>query len=59
MIADFQYCIDHLDWRTDGNNTKPNQAIARTYLAETYLAIDKVQEASEVLNRFVKEISIA
>lgn len=49
MIADFQYCVDHLDWRTDGNNTKPNQAIARTYLAETYLAIDKVQEASEVL----------
>lgn len=49
MIEDLQYCVDNLDWRTDGNNTKPNQAIARVYLAETYLAIGKPEKAIETL----------
>ena len=25
MIDDFRYCVEHLDWRTDGNKTKPNR----------------------------------
>mgnify|MGYP000925802430 CR=1 FL=1 len=49
MIEDLTYCVEHLGWRTDGNNTKPNQAIARTYLAETYLAMNNPQKAADVL----------
>ena len=49
MIEDFSYCVEHLDWRTDGNNTKPNRAIASHYLAETYMAMGRYDEAVAVL----------
>ena len=49
MIEDLKYCVEHLDWRVDGNNTKPNQAISRVYLAETYLAMNDPESAVSVL----------
>lgn len=49
MIEDFKFCVEHLDWRTDGNNTKPNRAIASHYLAETYMAMGRYADAVAVL----------
>lgn len=55
MIEDFQYCVDHLDWRTDGNNTKPNRAIASHYLAETYMAMGRYGDAVAVLKMLCEQ----
>ena len=55
MIEDFRYCVEHLDWRTDGNNTKPNRAIASHYLAETYMAMGMYSEAVAVLKTLCEE----
>lgn len=53
MILDFQEAIDVLPMRVDGNNTRPNQAIARHYLGETYLAMGNPGKAEEVLRPLV------
>jgi SusD family. len=49
IIADLEYCVAHLDWRTDGNNTKPNKAIAATYLGEMYMATKQNDKAVAIL----------
>ena len=54
MVLDFQEAIDVLPMRVDGNNTRPNQAIARHYLGETYLAMGKPSEAKLVLQPLVE-----
>ncbi len=54
MVLDFQEAIDVLPMRVDGNNTRPNQAIARHYLGETYLAMGKPSEAKSVLKPLVE-----
>lgn len=55
MIEDFKYCVEHLDWRTDGNNTKPNRAIASHYLAETYMAMGRYGDAVSVLKTLCEQ----
>ena len=49
IIEDLEYCVEHLDWRTDGNNTKPNKAIAATYLGEMYMATRQNDKAVAIL----------
>lgn len=55
IIEDLEYCVEHLDWRTDGNNTKPNKAIAATYLGEMYLATKQNDKAVAILKRVCEE----
>ncbi len=55
IIADLEYCVEHLEWRTDGNNTKPNRAIAATYLGEMYMATKQNDKAVEILRRVCEE----
>lgn len=54
MVLDFQEAIDVLPMRVDGNNTRPNQAIARHYLGETYLAMGDPGKAKEALKPLVE-----
>ena len=49
IIDDLEYCVKHLEWRTDNNNTKPNRAIAATYLGEMYMATKQFKKAEEIL----------
>jgi len=49
IIDDLEYCVEHLDWRVDGNNTKPNKAIAATYLGEMYMATKQNDKAVAIL----------
>lgn len=49
IISDLEYCVQHLDWRTDGNNTKPNKAIAATYLGEMYMLTKQNDKALAIL----------
>ncbi|MCQ2147042.1 MAG: RagB/SusD family nutrient uptake outer membrane protein [Bacteroidales bacterium] len=54
MEADLKYAVENLPMRQAGNNTKPNQAVARHYLGELYLAMSKPQEAKAVLQPLVE-----
>ncbi|MDD2595050.1 MAG: RagB/SusD family nutrient uptake outer membrane protein [Bacteroidales bacterium] len=54
MEEDFQYAIDKLPMRSNGNNTKPNQAVARHYLGELYLAEGNPSSAKSVLQPLVE-----
>ena len=54
MEEDLKYAVEKLPWRQAGNNTKPNQAIARHYLGELYLAMGKPSEAKAVLQPLVE-----
>jgi len=54
MEEDLKFAVENLPMRQDGNNTKPNQAIARHYLGELYLAMSKPQEAKNVLQPLVE-----
>lgn len=49
MVSDLKYAVENLPMRVNGNNTKPNQAVARHFLGETYLAMDKPDSALLVL----------
>ena len=55
IIADLEYCVEHLDWRTDNNNTKPNKAIAATYLGEMYMATRQNDKAVKILKEVCEE----
>jgi hypothetical protein len=54
MEADLKYAIENLPMRYKGNNTRPNQAVARHYLGELYLAMGKPAEAKAVLQPLVE-----
>ena len=54
MEEDLKFAVEKLPWRQSGNNTKPNQAIARHYLGELYLAVGKPSEAKSVLQPLVE-----
>lgn len=54
MEKDLLYAIEKLPMRRDGNNTRPNQAIARHYLGELYLAMGKPADAIQVLKPLVE-----
>lgn len=54
MEEDLLYAIEKLPMRSSGNNTKPNQAIARHYLGELYLAENNPQSAKAVLQPLVE-----
>ncbi len=54
MILDLEEAVKVLPMRTDGNNTRPNQAIARHYLGETHLAMGNPSLAKEALKPLVE-----
>ena len=54
MEEDLKYAVEKLPWRQGNNNTKPNQAVARHYLGELYLAMGKPSEARSVLQPLVE-----
>ncbi len=54
MEEDLLYAIDKLPMRRAGNNTRPNQAVARHYLGELYLAIGKPDLAISILKPLVE-----
>jgi hypothetical protein len=53
MEQDFQYAVDHLPMRAK-SNTQISGAMARHYLGELYLAIDKPLEARNILQSLVE-----
>ena len=54
MEEDLKFAIANLPMRYKGNNTRPNQAVARHYLGELYLAMGKPSEAKAVLQPLVE-----
>ncbi len=54
MVGDLLFAIDNLPLRFEDNNTKPNQAVARHYLGETYLAMGEDEKAMEILQPLVE-----
>ena len=54
MEEDLLYAIDKLPMRRDGNNTRPNQAVARHYLGELYLAMGEPDKAVNILKPLVE-----
>jgi len=54
MEQDLLYAVEKLPLRRNGNNTRPNQAVARHYLGELYLAMGKPSEAAQVLKPLVE-----
>ena len=54
MEQDLLYAIDKLPMRRDGNNTRPNQAVARHYLGELYLAMGEPEKAIAILKPLVE-----
>ena len=54
MEGDLKFAVENLPMRYKGNNTRPNQAVARHYLGELYLAMGKPAEAKSVLQPLVE-----
>lgn len=52
MEQDFQYAVDNLPMRAS-SNTKISGAMARHYLGELYLAMDKPQDAKNIMQPLV------
>lgn len=54
MEQDYLYAISKLDWRVEGNNVWGNQAVARHYLGELYLAMGENTKAKNILRPLVE-----
>ena len=54
MEKDLLYAVENLPYRQEGENVRPNQAMARHYLGELYLAVGKPQEAVNILKPLVE-----
>ena len=54
MEEDLKFAIENLPMRYKGNNTRPNQAVARHYLGELYLAMGRPADAKSVLQPLVE-----
>lgn len=54
MEADYLYAVSKLDWREVGNNIWANQAVARHYLGELYLAKGDPTAAKNILRPLVE-----
>ena len=54
MEEDLKFAIENLPMRYKGNNTRPNQAVARHYLGELYLAMGRPDDAKTVLQPLVE-----
>ena len=54
MEEDLKFAIENLPMRYKGNNTRPNQAVARHYLGELYLAMGRPADAKTVLQPLVE-----